>query len=81
MKSKPEKLNKAFDLLHEYTGGTFTLYKTGDLQHGETWTATYRVGYGQHEFTAEASDPATAIAQAAAKISNAPLAHIAECFA
>lgn len=73
MKSKPEKLQQAFDLLHEYDGGTFTLYKTGDLKYGETWTATYRVGYGQHEFTAEASDPATAIAKAAAQIPNAPV--------
>jgi cytochrome c556 len=72
MKSNSRKLKQAFDLLHEYTGGTFTLYKTGSMEHGEQWEALFRVGYGRHEFRAEASDPATAIARAAAKIPNAP---------
>lgn len=73
MKSKPKKLQQAFDLLHEYDGGTFTLYKTGDIKYGEQWEAVFYVGYGRHEHRATAADPATAIAKAAAQIPNAPV--------
>lgn len=71
-KSTPADLARAIELLHDYTGGTFTLYKTGDLTYGENWEATFTVGYGRHEHSAEAADPASAILKAAATIHGSP---------
>ncbi len=78
MKNDPAILAKAFDLLHEFDGGTFHLEKTGDLTHGESWIATFYVGYGRHKYQAEAMSPAAAIAKAALAIPNAPKADIGD---
>lgn len=72
MKSSANDLLLAFQLLHDYTGGTFTLEKQGDLKWGETWVATFSVGYGRHKHQAEAPSPAEAIAKAADSIPNVP---------
>lgn len=78
MKDDPSILAKAFDLLHDYDAGTFHLEKTGDLTHGESWLATFYVGYGRHKHQAEAASPAAAIAKAVRSIKGAPMDLVGE---
>lgn len=72
MKDTQRGLIRAFDLVHDFDNGTFELSKTGDLEHGEEWTAIFRVGYGRRQVRGVGKSPAYAISAAAQQIKGCP---------